>query len=173
MFGEHGKWAHHNSLYEEVLRVPFIVRYDGVVPVNAVIDAPVSTIDIPPTVLGLLGMSATGFEGVSLAEGLRGETVLPTDRPIFSDADAIIDPNIPPYWQAPHSELRAVRQGDWKYVYGFDDTTQELYQLQPDSIYEADDLFSSHPDQAHMMYTYLDSRFFLPTNYLYLPCLQR
>ena len=32
MFGEHGKWTHGNCLYEDVLRIPLLMRYPGVVP---------------------------------------------------------------------------------------------------------------------------------------------
>ncbi len=32
MFGEHGKWTHGNCVYEDVLRIPLLIRYPGVVP---------------------------------------------------------------------------------------------------------------------------------------------
>ncbi len=35
MFGEHGKWTHHNSLYEEVVRVPMLISWPGVLRLGA------------------------------------------------------------------------------------------------------------------------------------------
>lgn len=170
MFGEHDEWAHHNSVYEEVLRVPFVVRYDGVVNSNVSLDAPVSTLDITPTILDFLDISPSGqMDGVSLAEGLRGNVTLPADRLIYSEADAVTDPNDGSYWHAPHHELRAVQQSGWKYIYGFADTTLELYQLQPDSLYEVDNIYDSEPSQVSVLHNQLDSWFFLPTEYSFLP----
>ena len=173
MFGEHGEWAHHNSVYEEVIRVPFLVRYDGVVAKDVVFDAPISTIDVTPTILDFLGLPVPDSDGVSLASGLRGETTFPQDRPIYSEADAIIDIRIPPSWHAPRHELRAVQQSGWKYIYGFKDTTQELYQLNPNSLYEDTNLYGTQPDQVDTMHTQLDEMFFIPSDYQYTPFIRK
>ena len=48
LFGEHGLWEHHNSLYKPVIHVPLIVWYPKSVPQNMRIDTPVSTPLSPP-----------------------------------------------------------------------------------------------------------------------------
>ena len=53
--GEHGYWGHGRHLWEENLRVPLGLAWPGRVPAG-VIAEPVTTIDIGPTVLGLLGL---------------------------------------------------------------------------------------------------------------------
>jgi arylsulfatase A-like enzyme len=71
-FGDHGVFAHGKGLYESILRVPMIIRVPGVKP--AVIDTPVSGIDIAPTFLDLAGRSTPGeFLGESLVGFLRGQ----------------------------------------------------------------------------------------------------
>ncbi len=59
-FGEHGG-AYHRTLYEEVLRVPFIVRAPGLAPRTD--DRRVEQVDFLPTVYGLLGITAPELPG--------------------------------------------------------------------------------------------------------------
>jgi hypothetical protein len=71
-FGDHGVFAHGRGLYESILRVPLIIRLPGAKP--AVVDTPVSGIDIGPTLLDLANRSTPGeFLGESLVGFLRGE----------------------------------------------------------------------------------------------------
>jgi arylsulfatase A-like enzyme len=53
-FYEHGMVDHIHTLYDELLRVPWIVAGPGVP--AAVVEAPVSTVDLLPTALALLGV---------------------------------------------------------------------------------------------------------------------
>jgi arylsulfatase A-like enzyme len=65
-FGEHGSMEGHQwTLYDEVIRVPLLLRGPGVE--AGVVDALVSTLDIAPTLLDLLGVAAPdSFAGHSL-----------------------------------------------------------------------------------------------------------
>jgi arylsulfatase A-like enzyme len=73
-FLEHGGVGHHQSLFEEVLRVPLIVLVPGH-QAGATIEPIVSLTDVAPTLLDLAGIPApSSFEGRSLC-GLMG---LPT-----------------------------------------------------------------------------------------------
>lgn len=63
-FGEHGMDGHGNSLYAENVRVPLIIRYDGVVPAGR-LGEPVSVRDLPATLLQLAGLG-TPFPGTSI-----------------------------------------------------------------------------------------------------------
>lgn len=71
-FGEHGHYNHGGLAYEEVLRVPLIVRVPGV-PGRTVREL-VSLNDLGPTILDLFGVDTPGsFMGQSLVPVLRGE----------------------------------------------------------------------------------------------------
>jgi arylsulfatase A-like enzyme len=67
--GEHGEATHGVFVYESVLRIPLIVAGPpAVVPKPTVIDGLVSTVDLTPTVLDLLGVpSKAEFDGLSWA----------------------------------------------------------------------------------------------------------
>jgi glucan phosphoethanolaminetransferase (alkaline phosphatase superfamily) len=55
--GDHGNWTHQNSLYEEELRVPFLVASFGYRPERPLDKHPFpSQVDIAPTILEELGM---------------------------------------------------------------------------------------------------------------------
>jgi arylsulfatase A-like enzyme len=74
-FRDHGGQFHATTLYEEIVHVPLIVRLParaGVAPGRR--DAPVSLLDLAPTLVDLLGVSTdAGFIGQSLVPLLRGE----------------------------------------------------------------------------------------------------
>jgi arylsulfatase A-like enzyme len=63
-FLEHGSWEHQKTLYEEVIRIPLIVRAPGVAPRRE--PAQASLLDIAPTILGWAGIPATNMEGHNL-----------------------------------------------------------------------------------------------------------
>ena len=72
-FGEHGLTGHDNSLYDELLRVPLLVRAPGLVPAGRRIDTPVGLVDLAPTVLDLLGVPPMRWaQGRSFAGALAG-----------------------------------------------------------------------------------------------------
>lgn len=55
-FDDHGSWGHGHSIYQELLRVPLVMRYRGGVPQGRRVASAVGTVDIAPTVLEVLGM---------------------------------------------------------------------------------------------------------------------
>jgi arylsulfatase A-like enzyme len=57
-FFEHKGYSHGRSLYEEVLRVPLVVRAPGDAPPVGVVDAPVSLDGVASTLLGFAGLGA-------------------------------------------------------------------------------------------------------------------
>jgi arylsulfatase A-like enzyme len=66
-FREHGLLGHGTSLFEEQIRVPLLVRAPGW-PNGAVVETPVSLVDVAPTLLTLAGAAPEPrFEGRSLA----------------------------------------------------------------------------------------------------------
>jgi arylsulfatase A-like enzyme len=71
--GQHGIAGHIRSLYDEVARVPLIVRLPGKVPAGRVVQRQVRTIDILPTALELIGLAPPdGIHGRSLVPLLEG-----------------------------------------------------------------------------------------------------
>ncbi len=83
-FGEHHQRYHATTVYDELLRVPLLVRVPGV-PARTVA-TPVSLIDVGPTVLDLMGAPTPAtFLGESLTPFLRGED-RPLTRPLVAEA---------------------------------------------------------------------------------------
>jgi arylsulfatase A-like enzyme len=69
--GEHGERDHGTLLYENVLRVPLIIRAPGFRPAR--IGAVVRLVDLVPTVLDLFGLSPPRVDGVKLTGVMRGQ----------------------------------------------------------------------------------------------------
>jgi len=85
-FHEHGWAGHGHTLHEEQVHVPVVLRVPGGRP--AVVDSPVSLLDIAPTVLALAGADPAetrGSEGRSLLPYLHGPGVDP-DRVVFTES---------------------------------------------------------------------------------------
>ncbi len=85
-FWEHGGFEHGHTLYDELVRVPLLVRTPAPAAGGVEVDRLVRTIDIPPTLLELSGLEApASFEGRSLAPLLAGESAGPV-LPAFSQS---------------------------------------------------------------------------------------
>ena len=50
-------YAHGNTLFDEEVHVPLVFRQPNRVPEGTTIDAPISLVDLPPTILGMLGVA--------------------------------------------------------------------------------------------------------------------
>jgi arylsulfatase A-like enzyme len=72
-FFEHGGKGHNQSLYDEVIVVPLVMRWPAGIPRGRVVSTPVRLIDIYPTILDLVGLPP-GKEamGRSLASSITG-----------------------------------------------------------------------------------------------------
>jgi arylsulfatase A-like enzyme len=83
--GEHGYWGHGRHLYENNLRVPMGIAWEGKL-APAVIAAPASLLDVAPTVLGLMGYPALrDTRGFDWTPVLRGRAS-PPSRPGYFQA---------------------------------------------------------------------------------------
>ncbi|MFH1732494.1 MAG: sulfatase [Planctomycetota bacterium] len=72
MFGAHGRRAK-NIFYEEAARIPLLVRFPGRIPAGNVSDACLSTPDIMPTLLSLMGLPVPrDAEGMDLSHCALG-----------------------------------------------------------------------------------------------------
>ena len=77
-FGEHGLLGHERIAFDEVLRTPFCLRAPFLVEPGTKVTEPVSSVDLTPTLLSLLGFDTSGvdFDGVNaLAEVPEGRKV--------------------------------------------------------------------------------------------------
>jgi arylsulfatase A-like enzyme len=82
-FGEHGSSFHGGSLYDELVRVPLVAKGPSVVARS--VDAPVSLVDLGPTVLDWFGLpTPASFMGESLVPFLIGESRT-FSRPIVAE----------------------------------------------------------------------------------------
>jgi choline-sulfatase len=118
---EHGEAVHGFFLYETTLHVPLIVRGPRVTPGTRIAGV-TRSIDVMPTVLDLLGLAEAtpAVSGRSLARALTGSVL--TDEPTFAES---LTPLIHYGW----SDLRALRDGRWKYILA---PRPELYDLDRD-----------------------------------------
>lgn len=119
--GQHGEDVHGYFVYEATLRVPLIFRGPGVRP-GTRIEGVARTVDLFPTIVEMaaLGDGGSAVSGRSLAPSLQGRRV--SDEPSFGES-------LMPLLQYGWSDLRAVRDGRWKYILA---PKQELYDLDRD-----------------------------------------
>jgi choline-sulfatase len=80
--GDHGELMHGLYVYESTQRVPFIVSGPGI-PAGEVVDAPVSLVDVMPTVLTTLG--------IPVPDGVDGHAVPGDPRPVYMEAWSLRD----------------------------------------------------------------------------------
>jgi len=114
--GAHGIPHHGNGLYDVLVRVPMLFRVPGVKARR--IDVPVTTLDITPTLLDLLGLPTPGeYMGQSLVPFFRGETAK-LERPIAMDDSRI--------------RLRSLIVGQYKVIDDKKKRVVEIYDLLTD-----------------------------------------
>lgn len=101
MLGEHGMWWK-STFYDGAARVPLIAAGPGLA-TGRVLDAPVSLVDLAPTVSALAGVAALpGNDGRDLLPALRGGP--PPETPVFCEQAFAWDEAV----------SRMVRLGRWK-----------------------------------------------------------
>jgi arylsulfatase A-like enzyme len=124
-FAEHGDfWNHGLWVYETTARVPLILSGADLAPGRE--RAPVSTLDVLPTVLDHLGLEAPReAQGRSLLRAVDGE------RPIFCEATQPPAVERPAAWGNAHKP-RCVRLGRWKLVRAPYLGLEQLFDLESD-----------------------------------------
>ncbi|MCB1229585.1 MAG: sulfatase-like hydrolase/transferase [Verrucomicrobiae bacterium] len=131
------------TLFDGGLRVPCLMRWPGKITAGSVIESPVWSIDLFPTLCHLAGAPTDGLalDGIDLSPALRGEATLPTDRDFFWELGA-------------HAELErkhwaALRSGNLKYVNSPKDG-EFLFDLAADPN-EQNDLAGAQPERLAEM----------------------
>lgn len=127
-FGDHGVWGHGRSTHSDQVNVPLIIKYPGQ-NTASIVSAPVSQVDLLPTVLDTLGYPTPDHVQ---GRGLRRPD-LPADRQLFAES----------------SEGRALRWGALKLIVS-STGKHELYEIERDP-HETHDLYSlANPDANSM-----------------------
>ena len=138
-FGEHGAPGHGNALHDEALRVLCMLRAPGVAARK--VDDVVSSIDVMPTVLDLLGIERAKLQlqGRGLGPLLRGEP-LPS-APTFTHALSK---------QGGEQRLQSVRDGKWRFVFEPGAEMGQLFDLEADPK-ELTDVAAENPKVVERM----------------------
>jgi len=143
-FFDHGALEHGHTLYQELLRVPFVFWGRGVRAGSRA--EPVSLVDVVPTILEAIGMtSPAGVDGVSLWPLLadRGEAgasrVLIAENSLYGH------------------QRRAVIEWPWKLIVNVERPDVALYHLERDPE-EREDLAAAHPEIVARLEAALDER---------------
>ena len=133
MMGSHGLFQK-SCMYEESLRVPCIVRAPRQVAAGHRIDAPVSHVDLAPTLLSLCGLADEGAslvepQGRDLSPWLRDPTSVPPAHRGASDdptAGAVFCEYTPHSEGERMTEIRCISGPRYKYAWNRNDA-EELY----------------------------------------------
>ena len=133
-FLDHGKWEHGYSLYEEVVRVPWILAGPGVAP-GTRLPGRARLIDVAPTLLSLAGVEPIEeFDGTDHAPALRSG-VAPNEapRPVFCELTT--------RFLNPGEDYFSAHLGRWKVVRRRDVEgnllAQDVFDLEADSLEQA------------------------------------
>lgn len=136
-FMGHGWFGHTRTLYDELIHVPLVMRIPGKTS-PSVVDAPVSTLDIMPTLLAALPQSRRregAQDGLSLLPYLSGEATWPEVRSVFSEVSFL-----PPSTrqQEKMAFKTSMVRGDLKLIHDRKAKAWELYRLSSDPEEQTD-----------------------------------
>ncbi len=118
-FLEHGGKGHRRTLYDEVLRVPFIIKFPASAEFQKgkISDSPASILDIMPTILNYVGLKvpieSDGQELLSSLQAGRANS----NRSLFASL---------------RHDLYAVQSGNLKFIANLESFEKELYDLSND-----------------------------------------
>lgn len=124
-FGQHeGNYGHSLFVYEENLRVPFLIAAPGLITDEVRVARPISLIDAAPTILDLFGLpTPAGYQGRTALEGSSGVALFYTDYSL---------------------SLMGLRDGCWKFIHELDSGRSKLFDLCRGNA-EVNDLSALHP----------------------------
>jgi len=115
------------QLYEGGIRVPWIVKWPGVIKPGSICDVPIISIDIFPTIMEMAGITDVKTRGP-----IDGESLIP----LLTHSGGLKRDAI--FWHFPHFSYEitrpsgVIRQGDYKLIERFEDGTLKLFNLKDD-----------------------------------------
>ena len=148
-FWEHGGFEHGHTLYDELIRIPLIIKAPaGTGPQGLVVRSQVRIIDVMPTLFEMAGLKAPEFfEGASLLAQLEGRTM--PDLPAMSESILY------------GSEKFAWRVGGHKYIFDTDASAvprAQLFDVRNDPG-ERHNLMESEPELGRTLRVQFESLF--------------
>jgi arylsulfatase A-like enzyme len=155
---EHGGWSHDQSVYEELLHVPLIIRFPQNQYAGRRVSDLVSLVDVMPTVLDVLGQPdlVADLRGSSLMPLIRGEATR-DERSFYVPS---MRHNVMSYyenWKQQRGDINVVvRRGDWKGIWNVEHDTFELYDLVADAG-EQNNVASQHSDLLAAMRQHVEA----------------
>jgi arylsulfatase A-like enzyme len=124
-FADHGGFGH-NTLHEEIVRVPLFIKWPGGQHAGLSHDAPTSSIDIAPTLLEYAGLEADDLPGSHLRRR-------PSDQPVITG-----------------TLEQAVVGSKFKGVFGRSNGLPSLFDLEVDP-FEMENLAEQKPDKLRIL----------------------
>lgn len=142
--GDHG-WFDKRFMYEQALRVPWMIRYPGHVKPGVVTKEWVVSIDNAPTVLDLVGLPIpASMQGRSLLPILKGNPPSDWRKSMYYHYYEFA----PPHWVLPHYGIRTER---YKLISYYTINEWELFDLEKDPD-EMENLFNWGGVSVHPAY---------------------
>jgi len=121
-FFEHGWKGHRTTLYDEVIRVPLVVRYPKAVPAGTRVAAQTRSVDIAPTLVELCGLEPLRDVSGSSLVALFGDPVARgnTGKQAVSELDSV------------GRSLLSIREQEWKVIGNRANSTLSAFDLAAD-----------------------------------------
>lgn len=135
------------SLYEGGTRVPFIVRWPGVVSADSQCETPTIHVDVFPTFAELAGAAhpqGQTLDGESLVALLRDPNAKLRRDAIYQHFPGYLGAGANAWRTTP---VGTIQKGDWKLMEFFEDQRIELYDLRAD-VGESKNLAESNPEKV-------------------------
>jgi arylsulfatase A-like enzyme len=152
-FYEHENCQHTGDLYEELVRIPLIVRWPRVIPARWRSNEPIGLVDVMPTVLDLVRLQPGDamLQGRSVADALREEDARIEPHPLYF-VRARFEKSKRLHGRRWIGTQYGIRDGRWKYMEAPDEKRRSLYDLETDPQ-ESDNLIAERPEQAARLAT--------------------
>ena len=124
-FYEHRGWTHSHSLYDELIKVPLLIKFPGAEFKGLEIGENAGLIDLIPTILSYykIGNEAAKIDGIDLMPLIRGEESLPREFLISSISESRYIRQIPAKFAFIH--------GDYKIIYNEEFSDEDLEYFRP------------------------------------------
>lgn len=160
---QHPLRAGKGSYYEGGIRVPFLVSWPDRIKGGQVSEAPITNLDIFPTLLDLLNLekpAGKGLDGISLKAHILDSAPV-AERPLYWHFPIYLQAYRKGQDESRDSLFRTrpgtvMRLGDWKLHEYFEDGELELYNL-ADDLGETTDRSASEPEKAAAMHQMMQS----------------
>jgi arylsulfatase A-like enzyme len=150
---DHGWLEHGVFLYEEMVRVPWVVHWPGTIAPGRVVGGLAAHVDLAPTLSGLLGLELVPEpRGRDLSSVLRGEAAPDPDRAVHLQRRHY-DPMRRGHLRVAGSK-HAIRVGDWKLIVSPGELGFELFDLARDPA-ERHNLAGLRPDRLQALHARL------------------